>query len=110
MAEIHATFQVIGGGSIQLPVTFLTSVPVTVVDVPVDVEFSVQNTLDRVVSFSSIQLTKSGPGEGKITVSLLNDAMTLQPMESVTNKVTIEPNETLVEGDSPTISIDAVGG
>ena len=110
MAEFHATFQVIGGGSVQLPVTFLTPVPLTITDQPATVDFSVQNILDREVVFPSVGLTVSGPGDSKVSVSLLMNAMTIPALGSAQNTVSVQPNEPLMEGDSPTISIDAVGG
>lgn len=110
MAEIHTSFQVIGGGSVQLPVTFLSPVPITITDQPAIVQFSVQNTLDRSVTFTQVTVTKSGLGESKLTVTLSQDSMVIPALGSTQNAVTLEPNTPLLEGESPTINIDAVGG
>jgi len=110
MAEVSVVLEVQGAGSVTLPVTFSVPTPVSVGVDPVEVTFSVQNTLGRGVVFPSLDLAKEGPQADKLGVTLVSNAMTLAIDETQDNVLVLTPNEPLVEGDSVTVTVTGAEG
>ena len=110
MAEIQVTLEVRGESSIVLPVQFQVATPVSVGSVPVEVEFTITNPLDRSLTFPSLQVSKGGTGADKLNVSLLATSMVFGPSTTQTNKLILSPDQPLIEGETVSISVVGVEG
>lgn len=107
-ARINASFQILGVGDRTIPVTF-PSAPVSLdglQSAQIDMVIG-PNPLARVVTFSQFTISLTGPSANKVTVSMGEDFIQLDPNGTYTTFVNVEAIEPLLEGDSVSVTIQA---
>lgn len=106
MANISFSITVVGAGSVELPVILPDGEAVELAGLgTIAVRFVVSNPLDRTVSIPQLSLAKEGTAKDKVSLSLLNDAVSIPANGTAENKVQIEANQPLLEGDSVKITV-----
>jgi hypothetical protein len=110
-ANVNFRVEFVGAAAVTLPVDIVGGPgPFAIESTVVHVLFKVTNTLNRAVTFPSISVTKEGAAKDKVTVSLLQTGVSIAAGATLENKLIVEPNEPLVEGDSFSCTVSAVEG